>query len=294
MQGYYNIPYMAGGGALFSLAGSTSKYIEKLLGSEKGVKKLRGLQYSLIKKNPTLSGGIKNLLDKKLDAKGLEDLQKLAKEHLVKSTIYKDRLRNLQNTMRYRKQALDLLKKAEATESKLAEQTAAENTVEQAAEQAAENVVKQKRTLGSIWNGTKNWMNNHPGWTIGVPAIGLGTGVGRWLLGNGLAATQSSPSNWFGGDSTSDSSEFIMINGTKIPIKKSPDGYFVPVDASSESTQQSSESTDEVDAVLNTINNSSDLSDNQQAASQTGQQGTDQMPQYSQQDINDLFATDQW
>nr|DAR22821.1 MAG TPA: hypothetical protein [Caudoviricetes sp.] len=74
MQGYYNIPYMAGGGALFSLAGSTSKYLEKLLGSEKGIKSLKGLSLSLSKKNPTLSSGIKNLLDKKLDAKGIEDL----------------------------------------------------------------------------------------------------------------------------------------------------------------------------------------------------------------------------
>lgn len=155
---------------------------------------------------------------------------------------------------------------------------------------------QKKRTLKSIWDGTRNWMNNHPGWTIGIPAIGLGTGPGRWLLGNALAATQYNPSNYFGGDSTTglnnDSSEFIMINGTKIPIKKSPDGYFVPVDASSEDTQQSSGSTDDIDNIINEIN--SDTQTQQQIASQTGQQGTDQMPQYSQQDINDLFATDQW
>lgn len=293
MQDYYNIPYMAGGGALFTLAGSTSKYLEKFLGTEKGIKSLKGLQFSLTKKNPTLSGGIKSLLDKKLDAKGIEDLQKLAKAHLVKSAVYKDRVRNYRLAVKDMRQRQDLLKKIESIENRLAEKTqqaATENIVEQAADQVAENTVKQKRTLGSMWTGAKNWMNNHPGWTIGIPAVGLGTGTGRWLLGNGLKATQSSPSSWFGGDS----SDFIVINGTKIPIKRSPDGYFVPVDTSSQDTQQDSESTNEVDAVLNTINNSSDLSDNQQPASQTGQQEADQMPQYTQQDINDIFATDQW
>lgn len=157
-------------------------------------------------------------------------------------------------------------------------------------------VEQKKRTLSSMWTGTKNWMNNHPGWTIGVPAIGLGTGPGRWLLGNGLKATQSSPSSWFGDNSTtnsnSDSSDFVVINGTKIPIKRSPDGYFVPVDTSSQDTQQNSESTDDIDSIINEINNNTQ--DQQQIASQTGQQEDGQIPQYTQQDINDLFATDQW
>ena len=45
-----------------------------------------------------------------------------------------------------------------------------------------------------------------------------------------------------------------MINGTKIPIKRSPEGYFIPVDASSEDTQQNSGSTDDIDSIINEIN----------------------------------------
>lgn len=162
-----------------------------------------------------------------------------------------------------------------------------------------EAVAEQKnRTLKSIWDGTKNWMNNHPGLTIGIPAIGLGTGPGRWLLGNGLKVTQSSPDSWFEDDSTTglnrNSSEFIMINGTKIPIKRSSEGYFVPVDGvptdtSSPDAQQNSGSTDDIDSIINEIN--SNAQTQQKIVPQSGQQEADQM---SQQDINDLFATDQW
>ena len=74
MQDYYNIPYMASGGALFTLAGSSLKYLKKILDSEKGIKSLRGLVLNLTKKNPSLAEGIKNLLDGKLDAKGIEDI----------------------------------------------------------------------------------------------------------------------------------------------------------------------------------------------------------------------------
>ena len=161
---------------------------------------------------------------------------------------------------------------------------------------AAPAVEQKNLTLKSIWDGTKSWMNNHPGLTIGIPAVGLGTGPGRWLLGNGFKAIQASPDSWFGNNSTtnsnSDSSDFVVINGTKIPIKRSPDGYFVPVDTSSQDTQQNSESTNDIDSIINEINNNTQ--DQQQIASQTGQQEAGQMPQYTQQDINDLFATDQW
>ena len=290
MQGYYNIPYMASGGTLFSLAGSTSKYLEKLLGSEKGIKSLKGLSLSLSKKNPTLSSGIKNLLDKKLDAKGIEDLQKLAKQHLVTTSGYQSRLKNMQNALRYRKQALDLLKKAEESENKVVQKASTqEAAVENATKNTTENATKQ--TLGSMWTSTKNWFNEHPKTVLLTSALGLGTGPGRWLLGNGLKATQSSPGSWFGDDSTtslnSGSSDFIMINGTKIPIKRSPEGYFIPVDETS-SQQGDAMSGDSVDQALAGVTNENIGVD------QDNQQYDQQVPQISQQDINDLFSDDQW
>ena len=161
---------------------------------------------------------------------------------------------------------------------------------------AAPAVEQKNLTLKSIWDGTKSWMNNHPGLTIGIPAVGLGTGPGRWLLGNGFKATQASPDSWFGDNSTTnsnnESSDFIVINGTKIPIKRSPYGYFVPVDTSSEDTQQNSGSTDDIDSIINEIN--SNTQTQQQIVPQAENQETDQMPQYTQQDINDLFSDDQW
>ena len=286
MRGYYNIPYMASGGALFSLAGSTAKYLEKLLSSEKGIKSLKELSLSLSKKNPTLSSGIKNLLDKKLDARGIEDLQKLAKQHLVTTSGYQSRIKNIQNALRYRKQTLDLLKKAEKSESKVA-QTA--STQEAAVENATENAAKQ--TLGSMWTSTKNWFNEHPKTVLLTSALGLGTGPGRWLLGNGLKATQSSPGSWFTDNSTTslnnNPSDFIMINGTKIPIKRSPEGYFIPVDETS-SQQGNAMSGDSVDQALAGVTNENIGID------QDNQQYDQQVPQISQQDINDLFSDDQW
>lgn len=287
MQGYYNIPYMATGGVLATLAGST-KYLEKFMADTKNLNRLKMLSINLSKKNPTLSGGIKNLLDRKLDAKGIEDLQKLAKQHLVTTSEYQSRLKSIQNALKYRKQALDLLKKAEKSESKVAQTP---NTQEAAVENTAENAAKQKQTLSSMWTGTRKWLNENPKTVLVTSALGLGTGTGRWLLGNGLKATQSSPSNWFENDSTTGlndgSSDFIMINGTKIPIKRSSEGYFVPVDETS-SQQGDAVSGDSVDQALAGVTNENIGVD------QDGQQYDQQVPQISQQDINDLFSDDQW
>jgi hypothetical protein len=74
-------------------------------------------------------------------------------------------------------------------------------------------------------------MNNHPKTTIGVPLLALGTGPGRYVTGNAVKAIQSNPENWFNDtpSQSGEASDFIVIDGTKIPIKRSAEGYFVPV-----------------------------------------------------------------
>lgn len=322
MQDYYNIPiYRAGGGILSTLGGSSLEYLTKhFLKDTKNLKALKGLANLNAKKNPILSEGINNLVAGKLDEKGIGALQKLAKEHLVKTHAYQTRLKNVQNILKYRSQAQNLLKRAEVAEKKLAgippkpflietpkvkitpitdkvaetpvqavvqatETPAAQSAVESAVQAAAESPT----TISSLWSRGKNWVNNHPKIVLGGAALGLGTGPGRYILGNTLAATQSNPATWFGGTTADGSNDFIVINGTKIPIKRSPEGYFVPIDASDNSQQAASG--DAVDQTLAGITN-----DNIGVPSTdqtTQQQYTGEVPNISQQDINDLFDEDQ-
>ncbi len=139
-------------------------------------------------------------------------------------------------------------------------------------------------TLSARWKQAKTWMNNHPKTTIGVPLLAFGTGPGRYVTGNALKATQSDPGTWFG-DSPSQSGEatdFIMIDGAKIPIKKSAEGYFVPV--TQDTNQTPTAGADDIDQILAGIN-----SESSEAASQQ-----DNTPVIDQQAINNLFDDDQW
>ena len=142
-------------------------------------------------------------------------------------------------------------------------------------------------TLSGRWKQFRNWMNNHPKTTIGVPLLALGTGPGRYITGNAFKAIQSNPGSWFGNSETD--SDFLMINGTKIPIKRSAEGYFVPVDQSNNQTPPVEG--DNVDQTLAGITNENLSGAPQQ---QPLQQQPENMPQVDQQTINDLFDDDQW
>lgn len=286
MQDYYNIPYMAGGGALATLGKSTLKYITNTyLKSSKNLSSLKGLALSLSKKNTPLSEGINNLVNGKLDTKGIEALQKMAKEHLVKSTAYQTRLKNVQNILRYRKQALDLLKKAENVENKVV------GTTKPATGEATETVAEaaaRPATLASTFKRMGSWFNQHPALTLGALGLGVGTGPGRYILGKTVQATQSNPATWFSEAPVTDQ-EYVMINGTKIPVQRSSEGYFVPVQESTNS--QSDMPGDAVDQTLAGITNEN--LGVPSTSQQTIQQQYTEGPNISQQDINDLFDTDQ-
>ena len=141
-------------------------------------------------------------------------------------------------------------------------------------------------TLSGRWKQFRNWMNNHPTTTIGVPLLALGTGPGRYVTGHAFKFTQSNPESWFGNSvpESETASDFVMIDGTKIPIKRSAEGYFVPVNQNN--NQTTTVEGDNVDQTLAGITNEN--------LGGTPQQQPENMPQVDQQAINDLFDDDQW
>lgn len=141
-------------------------------------------------------------------------------------------------------------------------------------------------TLSGRWKQFKNWMDNHPKTTIGVPLLALGTGPGRYITGNAFKAIQSNPKSWFGNSvpESETAFDFVMIDGTKIPIKRSAEGYFVPVNQNN--NQTTTVEGDNVDQTLAGITNEN--------LGGAPQQQPENMPQVDQQTINDLFDDDQW
>ena len=141
-------------------------------------------------------------------------------------------------------------------------------------------------TLSGRWKQFRNWMDKHPKTTIGVPLLALGTGPGRYITGNAFKAIQSNPKSWFGNSvpESETASDFVMIDGTKIPIKRSAEGYFVPVNQNN--NQTTTVEGDNVDQTLASITNEN--------LGGAPQQQPENMPQVDQQTINDLFDDDQW
>lgn len=148
-------------------------------------------------------------------------------------------------------------------------------------------------TLSSRWKQAKTWLNNHPKTTIGVPLLALGTGPGRYVTGHAFKFTQSNPESWFGNSvpESETASDFVMIDGTKIPIKRSAEGYFVPVNQNNNQTttvegnkysQIPTDAGDDIDALINN------------AKGQTSDAIQDPSQVLDQQTINDLFDDDQW
>ena len=174
-----------------------------------------------------------------------------------------------------------------ARNKKAAQQNQTQNQVQSnpSKEVASDNPVPGT-TLSSRWKQAKTWMNNHPKTTIGVPLLALGTGPGRYVTGHAFKFTQSNPESWFGNSvpESETASDFVMIDGTKIPIKRSAEGYFVPVDQNN--NQTTTVEGDNIDQTLAGITNEN--------LGGAPQQQPENMPQVDQQTINDLFDDDQW
>lgn len=259
MQDYYNtIPAFGVGGLIAKIAKAA------------GRAKIQGQASLLSKEQPELSKLLSKLAKSqqggpKLSDKEAERLATLAQNYRRSNTYYQNRRNKINEWI--------AAKRKKPTEA----------PTEQPARSA--NPVKGT-TLSSRWQQAKTWMNNHPKTTVGVPLLALGTGPGRYVTGNAMKAIQSNPESWFGNSvpESETAQDFIMIDGTKIPIKRSAEGYFVPVNQTNNQTPPVEG--DNVDQTLAGITN-----ENLGGAPQQQPEG---MPQVDQQAINDLFDDDQW
>lgn len=262
MQDYYNtIPSFGVGGLIAKIAKAA------------GRAKIQGHANLLSKEQPELSKLLSKLAKSqqggpKLSDKEAERLATLAQNYRRSNIRYQNR------------------------RNKINEQIAAKrNPTPKPTEAPTEPTARSANpvkgtTLSSRWQQAKTWMNNHPKTTIGVPLLALGTGPGRYVTGNAMKAIQSNPESWFDNSpSTPDASDFVMMpDGAKIPIKKSAEGYFVPV--AQDNSQAPSVEGDNIDQTLAGITNKN--------LEGTPQQQSGNMPQIDQQAINDLFDDDQW
>lgn len=259
MQDYYNtIPAFGVGGLIAKIAKAA------------GRAKIQGHANLLSKEQPELSKLLSKLAKSqqggpKLSDKEAERLATLAQNYRRSNIHYQNR------------------------RNKINEQTAAKRNptpkpTEAPTEQPAHPV--KGTTLSSRWQQAKTWMNNHPKTTIGVPLLALGTGPGRYVTGHAMKAIQSNPESWFGNSvpESETAQDFIMIDGTKIPIKRSAEGYFVPVNQSNNQTHPVEG--DNVDQTLAGITNEN--------LGGAPQQQPESIPQVDQKAINDLFDDDQW
>lgn len=262
MQDYYNtIPAFGVGGLIAKIAKAA------------GRAKIQGHANLLSKEQPELSKLLSKLAKSqqggpKLSDKEAERLATLAQNYRRSNIHYQNRRNKINEQIAAKRNPTP--KPTEAP----TEQTA-----------RSANPVKGT-TLSSRWKQAKTWMNNHPKTTIGVPLLALGTGPGRYVTGHAMKAIQSNPESWFGNSvpESETASDFIMIDGTKIPIKRSAEGYFVPVNQSNNQTPPVEG--DNVDQTLAGITNEN--------LGGVPQQQLESMPQVDQQAINDLFDDDQW
>ena len=262
MQDYYNtIPAFGVGGLIAKIAKAA------------GRAKIQGHANLLSKEQPELSKLLSKLAKSqqggpKLSDKEAERLTTLAQNYRRSNIHYQNR------------------------RNKINEQIAAKRNptpkpTEAPTEQLARSANPAKgTTLSSRWQQAKTWMNNHPKTTIGVPLLALGTGPGRYVTSNAMKAIQSNPESWFGNSvpESKTAQDFIMIDGTKIPIKRSAEGYFVPVNQTNNQTPPVEGYN--VDQTLAGITNEN--------LGGAPQQQPKSMPQVDQRAINDLFDDDQW
>ena len=262
MQDYYNtIPAFGIGGLIAKIAKAA------------GRAKIQGHANLLSKEQPELSKLLSKL------AKSQQGGPKLSDKEAERLTTLAQNYRR--SNIRYQNRRIKINEQIAAKRNPTPKPTKA--PTEQTARSA--NPVPGT-TLSSRWKQAKTWMNNHPKTTIGVPLLALGTGPGRYVTGHAFKFTQSNPESWFGNSvpESETASDFVMIDGTKIPIKRSAEGYFVPVDQNN--NQTTTVEGDNIDQTLAGITNEN--------LGGTPQQQPENIPQVDQQTINDLFDDDQW
>ena len=260
MQDYYNtIPAFGVGGLIAKIAKAA------------GRAKIQGHANLLSKEQPELSKLLSKLAKSqqggpKLSDKEAERLATLAQNYRRSNIRYQNR------------------------RNKINEQIAAKRNptpkpTEAPTEQPARSANPVKgTTLSSRCQQAKQWMNNHPKTTIGVP-IFAASGIGRDILGRAWSAYNSHP---FSSDSEDKKQKSVVtIDGVDIPITMGNNGKFVIDTTGSKKPKKTPE--DDIDSLIDAAATSTSSA----PVSNTPNQNIPISDQ-NQQMINDLFPDDQW
>lgn len=266
MQDYYNIPKYSTGGFLL-------KMVEK--GLKSGAINYGGLQVqanSFSRTIPELKGLLQKLITssksgQKLSHEEGKKLIDLLQEH-------KGNYKSLNNLIP--KNWERIKQKVDKITDKVAENTKqVKNTVKEATETQPTNPIPGT-TLSSRWKQVKQWMNNHPK-TVAGGALFLGSGTGRDILSQVGSLYSARPFN----SATAADQQIVTINGVDIPITKSSNGKFIPIQGDDSQATPTSAG-DDIDALINNARAEAETPDAQN------------YPQIADQEtINDLFADDQ-
>ena len=140
-------------------------------------------------------------------------------------------------------------------------------------------------TLSGRWKQFRNWMDNHPKTTIGVPLFAA-SGTGRDILGGAWSIYNSHP---FSSDSEEKKQKSVVtIDGVDIPIIMGSNGKFVVDTTGSKKPKKTPE--DDIDSLIDAAASTSNVANTPPSDPSSNISVSDQ----SQQMINDLFPDDQW
>lgn len=140
-------------------------------------------------------------------------------------------------------------------------------------------------TLSGRWKQFRNWMDNHPKTTIGVPILAV-SGIGRDILGGVWSAYNSHP---FSSDSEEKKQKSVVtIDGVDIPIIMGSNGKFAVDTTGSKKPKKTPE--DDIDSLIDAAASTSNVANTLPSDPSSNTSVSDQ----SQQMINDLFDDNQW
>lgn len=280
MQDYYNIPKFSFGGfvskelqkQLPQLAGKSQKEVIEVFG--KIMEKFGGSNIAKLFSKENLTQREAQRLAKSVNimnelVKNPKSMDNLIK-NLEANPTRRDRvLKNLTKIVEEKATA----NKAKAVAKKAADKAkeVASETKEKVASETKKATEKAKETL------TNNFFTRHPYLSGGI-ALGLSNGTIREGLGNVVKYWTTPVNKWeqLSNPATTSNQEFLFMNGTKIPLKRNSDGFFVPV--TEENTTSSNSEDADIDAAVSAANSSS-TSDNSYVPNSG---------------FNDLFEGDQW
>lgn len=278
MQDYYNtIPAFGIGGLIAKIAKAA------------GRAKIQGHANLLSKAQPELSKLLSKLAKSQQGGPKLsdEEAKKLATlaQNYRKSNIHYQNRRNKIN-----EQIASKRKSTQQSAQEITQKAAQQN---QAQNQAQGNPSKEVTsanpvpgtTLSGRWKQFRNWMDNHPKTTIGVP-IFAASGTGRDILGGVWSAYNSHP---FSSDSEEKKQKSVVtIDGVDIPIIMGSNGKFVVDTTGSKKPKKTPE--DDIDSLIDAAAATSNVANTLPSDPSSNISVSDQ----SQQMINDLFDEDQW